>query len=62
MSYSTENQDSYILSLASEIQGRPLGYMSQITCIRLTQREKKGGMTKQEASAHITELLALKGK
>ena len=52
----TEKQISYILTLASTIQGTRVGYLSQVTCVSLNQRQKRGGMTKSEASAIIDEL------
>ena len=52
----TEKQISYILTLASKIQGTRVGYLSQVTCVSLNQRQKRGGMTKSEASAIIDEL------
>ena len=52
----TEKQISYILTLASKIQGTRVGYLSQATCVSLNQRQKRGGMTKSEASAIIDEL------
>ena len=52
----TEKQVSYILTLASKIQGTRVGYLSQVTCVSLNQRQKRGGMTKSEASAIIDEL------
>ena len=55
----TEKQISYLLMLASKIQGTRVGYLSQITCTPLNQRQKRGGMTKAEASAIIDELKAL---
>ena len=59
MTTATDKQVSYILTLASKIQGTRVGYLSQITCIPLNQRQKKGGLTKSEASAMIEELKAL---
>ena len=52
----TEKQISYILTLASKIQGTRVGYLSQVTCVSLNQHQKRGGMTKSEASAIIDEL------
>ena len=52
----TEKQISYTLALASKIQGTRVGYLSQVTCVSLNQRQKRGGMTKSEASAIIDEL------
>lgn len=52
----TEKQISYILTLASKIQGTRVGYLSQVTCVSLNQRQKRGGMAKSEASAIIDEL------
>lgn len=54
--YATDRQTSYIMSLASKIQGDRIAYMSQVRCIHLTQREKTGGMTRSEASMNIEEL------
>lgn len=62
MSGATDRQIDYLLSLASQVQGRTLGYLSQVTCISLTQRETRGGMTRAEASAHISELKDLLNK
>lgn len=58
----TARQENYILMLAGEVQGETVRFLSQVKCIRLTQREVRGGMTKSEASAHIKELLELKNK
>ena len=58
-STATEKQISYILTLASKIQGTRVGYLSQVTCVSLNQRQKRGGMTKSEASAIIDELKAM---
>ena len=56
MTAASEKQISYILTLASKIQGTRVGYLSQVTCVSLNQRQKRGGMTKSEASAIIDEL------
>ena len=59
MTTATDKQVCYILTLASKVQGTRVGYLSQITCIPLNQRQKKGVLTKSEASAMIEELKAL---
>jgi hypothetical protein len=51
----SEKQIDYILSLYNSIHGTRHGYLSQ-TDLPLSQREKRGGMTKSEASALIDEL------
>jgi len=58
----TDKQISYLLQLAGKVQGDTIAYLSQVRCISLTQREKKGGMTKAEASAHIEALLKMADK
>jgi hypothetical protein len=52
----TDKQISYIISLYNQIHGTTHGYLSQCKDLLLTQREKRGGMTKAEASAHIDAL------
>ena len=51
----TDKQIDYILSLWNQINGGRAAYLSQ-TDLPLTQREKRGGMTKAEASAIINQL------
>lgn len=60
--HATPKQTTYIMSLAAKIQGDKVSYMSQIKCISLTQREKRGGMTSAEASHHIDTLLDMEPK
>ena len=55
----TDKQIDYIIALASKAQGGRIGYLSQITAVHLNQRQKRGSITKAEASALIDELKAL---
>lgn len=54
----TEKQEQYIIDLYNRINGTRHGWLSQCKDLPLTQRMKKGGMTKAEASAIIRELQA----
>lgn len=57
----TPKQIDHIIRLVNRITGQRFGYISQCdghAGLDLTQREKKGGMTKAEASAHIDALTA----
>lgn len=53
----TAKQTSYIIDLYNQAHGTTHGYLSQCARLPLTQREKKGGMTKAEASSYISTLL-----
>lgn len=53
----TDKQIAYIIALWNRIHNRSVTYLSQ-TDLPLTQRERRGGMTKAEASALISELKA----
>ncbi len=60
-SYSSEasqKQIDYIISLHNQVYGSSAAYLSQCHELSMTQRERRGGMTKAEASAHITHLKA----
>lgn len=52
----TDKQTSYIIDLWNQVNDGNAKYLSQ-TDLPLTQREKKGGMTKVEASGYIRDLL-----
>lgn len=52
----TEKQIGFIISLYNRVHGTSHAYLYQCTALGLTQREKKGGMTKAEASAIIDQL------
>lgn len=52
----TSKQQSYIVSLYNQARGTAHGYLSQCDQLGLNQRQKKGGMTKAEASAMIDQL------
>lgn len=54
----TEKQVSYIISLYNKAHGGGASYLSQCVNLGLNNRQKKGGMTKAEASAIIDDLLA----
>ena len=56
MMYATEKQISYIVSLYNQVHGTTHGYLSQCDKLLLSQREKRGSMTKAEASAYIGKL------
>jgi hypothetical protein len=56
MSNATDKQIAFILSLASKVQDDRVRFLSQVKCIKLSQREARGGMTRVEASEHIDEL------
>lgn len=57
-SLATQRQVDYIISLHNQVHGTNASYLSQCHALPLAQRERKGGMTKAEASAHIDQLLA----
>ncbi|ARD42448.1 hypothetical protein [Actinomyces gaoshouyii] len=52
----TDKQVDYIIDLWNQVNGASAKYLSQ-TDLPLTQREKKGGMTRAEASGYIRDLL-----
>ncbi|MGH3500284.1 MAG: hypothetical protein ACRDQA_05190 [Nocardioidaceae bacterium] len=52
----TEKQQNYIISLYNQGHGTTHGYLSQCDQLPLSQRQKRGGMTKVEASAIIDQL------
>lgn len=55
----TQKQLDYILDLANQLTGRHARYLTQVDdVVLMSRREKTGGMTKAEASAHIRDLLA----
>jgi hypothetical protein len=56
MTNATKKQESYIIDLYNRKYGTDCGYLSQCRELPLTQREKRGGMTKAEASAYIRQL------
>lgn len=53
----SDKQIDYIISLYNEAHGTTHAYLSQCAQLPLTQRQKRGGMTKAEASAFINRLL-----
>ncbi|WP_159626746.1 hypothetical protein [Actinomyces sp. zg296] len=52
----TDRQIDYIIDLWNQVNDGDAKYLSH-TDLPLTQREKKGGMTKTEASGYIRDLL-----
>ena len=55
----SQKQVDYIIDLANQLTGRHAKFLSQVDdVVLMTRREKTGGMTKAEASAHIRDLLA----
>lgn len=53
----TDKQIDYIIHLWNQVNDSNAKYLSQ-TDLPLTQREKRGGMTKATASSIISDLLA----
>lgn len=53
--YATEKQVNYLLDLYNKLNGTRFRFLSQ-TDLPLTQRERRGGMTRIEAAAYISEL------
>ncbi|MBH5296177.1 hypothetical protein [Corynebacterium ulcerans] len=53
----TEKQIDYLLSLWNRINDKDAQFLSQ-TDIPLSQRQRRGGLTKAKASVIIDELLA----
>ncbi|HET6699524.1 MAG TPA: hypothetical protein VFG88_10585 [Nocardioidaceae bacterium] len=52
----TVKQESFIISLYNQVHGTAHGYLSQCDQLALNNRQKKGGMTKAEASTMIDQL------
>ncbi|CDP48189.1 hypothetical protein [Propionibacterium freudenreichii] len=58
MTDATDKQIDYIVSLWNKLNPAPAARFLSQTDIPLSQRQKRGGMTKVEASAIIDELKA----
>jgi len=52
----TQKQIDYIISLYNQVNGTSATYLSHCTGLKLTMRERGGGMAKAEASRIITAL------
>ena len=52
----TEKQIDFILSLASRVQDSRVRFLSEVDAVWLSQRDRKGQMTKERASEIIDDL------
>ena len=52
----TEKQIDFILSLASRVQGSRVRFLSEVDAVWLSQRDRRGHMTKARASEIIDDL------